>query len=68
MLDDIVRALFFAGLSDRKNRLRTKSENSILNRRGYFYFNESENKFLYIFFRDKNLKYQSWKLRYLNIF
>jgi len=35
--------------------------------RWYFYSKESENKFLYIFFRDKNLKYQK-KLRYLNIF
>ena len=34
---------------------------------GYFYSKESANKFLYIFFRDKNLKYQR-KLRYLNIF
>jgi len=36
--------------------------------RWYFHSEESANKFLYIFFRDKNLKYQSRKLRYLNIF
>jgi transposase-like protein len=35
--------------------------------RWYFHSEESANKFLYIFFRDKNLKYQR-KLRYLNIF
>jgi transposase-like protein len=32
--------------------------------RGYFHSEDSANKFLYLFFSDKNLKYQNRKLRY----
>lgn len=32
--------------------------------RGYFHSEENTNKFLYLFFRDKNLKYQQRKLNY----
>ena len=35
--------------------------------RGYFHSEDSANKFLYIFFRDKSSKYQNRKLRYSNI-
>jgi transposase-like protein len=35
--------------------------------RGYFHSEESANKFLYIFFNDKSLKYQQKKLRYSDI-
>jgi transposase-like protein len=35
--------------------------------RGYFHSEASANKFLYLFFSDKNLKYQNRKLRYADI-
>ncbi|MCB4205610.1 IS256 family transposase [Deferribacterales bacterium Es71-Z0220] len=35
--------------------------------RGYFHSEESANKFLYLFFSDKSLKYQQRKLRYSHI-